>query len=134
MPIDVDWYRPYRVVDERVWGMVTGDDTRQHIDLLSSMLNKAQVHAPGRLVYLLYDDTEVETMPPIYLMLKQGLPVLRFKNRGPVFYVTRRKAISSIVELAAHVMRFKMRSFSTRKEALEALEKVLAEDDLRSAE
>lgn len=133
MPFHIEWHTPYRVIDERVWGVLTTDDIRQHTELLISMLSDAQSHAPGKLVYHVFDDTEAESMPPAYLMLKQALPVLRFKNRGLMFHITRKSTIRSIVELAAHVMRFRMHSFATREDALRALEKAMIEDDLRSA-
>lgn len=133
MPLEAEWYIPYRVIDERVWGTLTIEETQQHSDLMVEMLKEAEIHSPGKQVYLLFDDTEAESMPPAYLLLKQALPVIRCKNRGPMFHITHSTTIRSIVELAAHVMRFKMRSFATREEALDALQKVLVEDDLRAA-
>jgi hypothetical protein len=122
MPLQIQWYIPYKVIDEQIWGKVTIEEIQQQIDLWVDMLNKAQVHAPEKKVYLLFDDTNVEKMPPAYLMIPQALPVLKFQNRGPMFHITHKRPISNIIEIAAHVMGFEIRTFTVREEAIRELE------------
>jgi hypothetical protein len=91
-------------------------------------LTEAETHAPNTTQHILFDSTENISMPPIYRMMAQALPVLRFKNRGTMFHVTRNSTIRSLMELTAHVTKFKLRTFATREEAIRALETVLVED------
>jgi hypothetical protein len=133
MPIEIEWYHPYRVIYTRAWGVLTLDDMQQQSDGFVTLLSEGQIHMPGKLLYLIYDTLEVESMPPVYKLVKQALPVLRFKNRGPMFHITRNRTIRSIIELTAHITQFQLQSFATREEAIRALEAVMAKDELRAA-
>jgi hypothetical protein len=129
MPFVIDWYIPYRVIDVRLWGEVSGDEIRQLATHFVDMLTQVQIHMPDKKPYLLYDTLEALSMPPLYLMLKEAAPVLRFKNRGPMFHITQNQAIRSIAEITAHVTQFQLLLFETRAEALRALQVALAKDD-----
>lgn len=131
MPVQIEWYLPYRVIDVRSWGDVTLDEIHLQSQYFAKMLAEGEAQVPGVPLYLLYDATEASSMPPLYMMLKEVLPVLRFKNRGPAFLVTRSRAIRSIFELFAHVTRFELFTFATREEAIGALEKVIVRDNMR---
>jgi hypothetical protein len=130
MPLQIQWYIPYKVIDERIWGKVTIEEMQEHTDTLLDMLTKAQNFASGQQLYHLFDDTEVESMPPAYLMITQALPVLKFQNRGPMFHITHKRPISNIIEIAAHVMGFQRRTFQTREQAIAALEAVILKENL----
>lgn len=132
MPFQTEWYIPFRVIDERVWGKITAEAMHQHSELIVQMLSDAQIRAPGTQVHLVLDTAETESLPPAYIMLKPALPVLRFKNRGDLFHITHNSTVRSIMELTAHVMKFPMRSFATREEALQALEATMLQEDLRA--
>jgi hypothetical protein len=56
MPLHIERYIPYQVVDERVWGQVTIEDVHQHTDCMLQILTEAQTHAPGTTIYQLFDD------------------------------------------------------------------------------
>ncbi|MBZ0280409.1 MAG: hypothetical protein K8L97_06685 [Anaerolineae bacterium] len=132
MPVVIEWYRPYQVIDARLRGLVTMEDIQQQADVFVSMLSEGEVHASGKRLYLLYDTSEAESMPPVYMMLKIALPILRFKNRGPMFHITRSSTIRSIIELTAHITRFPLQTFATREETIRALEAKILEDGLRT--
>lgn len=131
MSFEIKWHTPYRVIDLRFWGQVASEEMQVISRHFVEMLAAGESHAPGRLVYLLYDTCEAESMPPSYLMLKEALPVLRFKNRGPMFHISNSQSMRRIVDLAAHVTRFPVRTFNTREDALRALEATINSDDLR---
>lgn len=63
-------------------------------------------------------------------MLGQALPVLRYKNRGTVYHVTRSKTTRSILELTAHVMSFAVRAFASREEAMQVIDHMILQEDL----
>jgi hypothetical protein len=128
MPLQVDWYIPYRVIDARVWGVFTVEEVQQMSDVFVQYLTETQTHAPNITPHILFDSTENISMPPIYRMMAQALPVLRFKNRGTMFHITRNNTMRSLLELTAHVTQFKLRTFATREETIRALETVLLEE------
>lgn len=125
MPIETGWLIPYRVIDARVWGTITMDDLNPFVEAAVTLLTEAQTHSPETMVYLLYDTSKTDYLPPIYMMLKTSLPLLRFKNRGDVFHVGNNAAIRSIMELTSHVTKFKLHSFVNRDEAIRAVEKAV---------
>lgn len=131
MPLKIEWMIPHRMIDERLIGRLTTDEFEQLTKTVVSMLAEAEREAPGRLVYLLLDATEVESMPPPYVMLKQAMPVLRFHNRGLMAHVTRSSLIRQMIELTAHVMRFRMQAFTSREQAIAALYAAMHADDQR---
>jgi hypothetical protein len=134
MPLNVDWYLPYRVIDVRLSGEVTQAEMSRMASHLVRMLTEVQSHAPGRKAYLLVDTLEAISMPPLYLMLKDALPVLRFKNRGPLFQVTQNQVIRSMMQLNAHITQHQLLSFETRVEALRVLDAALIKEDLEYVE
>lgn len=130
MPLQIDWYVHYRVIDAQMIGVVTLDDVEVMSQRFVELLADAQANVPGRILYLLYDTTGVESMPPLYRMMKQALPVLKFNNRGPMFHATRNQTIRNIIDLAANITRFQALAFATREEAIRAIESRLALDNL----
>ncbi len=133
MPIEVEWHIPYRVIDETMSGKLSSHDMDEHTSRMLAMLQEAEIHAPGKLVYLLLDTTRADIMPPAYLMLQHALPVLRMKNRGLMILITQSKTFRSIIELTAHVMRFPVHSVATREEALKVLAATMYKDEARPA-
>lgn len=131
MPHHGEWLIPLRVVQVRMWGVVTETELEGYSELGVQFLSEARAHDPKRLVYLLLDVTEVESFPLPYLMIPRALPVLRFRNRGPVFFVTRNQSLKNILHLTAHIMRFSHRTFSTREEAIQAIKTTLGRDELK---
>ncbi len=129
MPLDIDWHIPYRVIRVHATGIVKTEDFDHFAEVSVRLLSEAQTHAPGTLVYNIFDSLEVDIYPPVYLMLGRALPVLRFKNRGPLFLITQNRATSTLFELTAHVTNFSLRVFKTHEEALEVLELALAKDN-----
>jgi hypothetical protein len=132
MPVVVDWYVPYRVIDVRLSGEISHAEMRELASRFVHMLTEVQLHTPGKKPYLLYDTLEATSIPPLYLMLKDALPVLRFKNRGPMFHVTNNRSMRSMIQLTAHITQFQLFSFETRAEALRVLEGVLLKEQLPS--
>ncbi|MDX2075911.1 MAG: hypothetical protein SFZ02_05735 [bacterium] len=130
MPLHVEWYIPYRVTDARVWGVFTVEEVQQMSDIFVKYLTEASIHAPNTTPHIIFDSTENISMPPIYRMMTQALPVLRFKNRGIMFHITKNNTMRSLMELTAHVTKFKLRTFATREEAIRALEAVLIAEGL----
>ncbi len=130
MPFHINWYLLHRVIEVRLEGDVSMDDMRTQTDLIRVMLDDAEHHAAGRRVFVLLDTLMVKTMPPAYLMLGQALPVLRYKNRGTVYHVTRSKTTRSILELTAHVMSFAVRAFASREEAMQVIDYMILQEDL----
>lgn len=122
MPIEIKWHIPYRVIDERAWGDLTQADTVYHSENIIRLMNEALAHDPEQIVCLLYDDTETTSMPPIYLMLKEIVPLMHFKNRGTMYHITSNDRLRSIINLTGYIMKFPIRTFSTREDALRALE------------
>lgn len=132
MPYHGEWLIPLRVMEARLWGVVTLDDLDHHTEVCVRLLTEAQTHAPGRTQYLLLDAGEAEYLPPMYLGVMRALPVLRFKNRGPMLFVTHNPTFKSIMNLTAHVMHFQMRTFTERQEALQHLDALLVHDDIKT--
>lgn len=131
MALEFKWYIPYRVIDARLTGHLTAEGAQEVVDNFVRMLTEAQSIAPGKLCYLLFDTREAKSVPPIYLMMKQSLPVLRFKNRGHMFHITNNQTIRSIFDLTAHVSQFPIMALATREEALKALEAIMLNENLR---
>lgn len=131
MPHHGEWLIPLRVVYVRMWGVVTASELNEYSNLGVKFLREAQAHHPQRLVYLLLDNSEVESLPLTYLMISQALPVLRFQNRGPVFVVTANQMFKTMVRLTALVMHFPLHIFSDKGEALRAIEATMLKDDLK---
>lgn len=132
MPLQVDWYIPHRVIDVRLWGVVTTDDILILAQNYVTMLTEAELQAAGPSVYLLFDTLEAQSMPPIYRMMKEGLTVLRFTNRGPAFHISRNNAIRRIVDLAAYVSPFQLYSCTNRAEAIAMLQTMLDKDQTKT--
>jgi len=133
MPYSGDWYIPLRVAETRFWGKVDSHDIDQHNEVCIRLLTEAQIHAPGRLIHMILDGSEIESLPLLYLMFSRAAPVMRFKNRDIMFFVTQKSTTRSIFELTAHVLNFRMRVFDTRAEALEALEAVMLKEEIHSS-
>lgn len=129
MPLHVEWYLPYRVIDARFSGHVTASDIQLQVRLFVQFLSESKLMAPDKLVYLLFDTLQAESMPPFYRTLNQALPILKFKNRGPAFHVTRNSRIRHMIDLAAHVARFEVYSFSGREDAIRAIEEYLGREN-----
>jgi hypothetical protein len=132
MPFHGEWYIPYKVLDVRLWGDVTRDEIRPLVILFVKSLTETQTHMPGKKSYLIFDTLEVNSMPPIYLMMAEALPVLRFKNRELMIHITRNQAIRAIMDINAHVTRLPMVSVETRAEALRLLETAMTKEDLHT--
>ena len=132
MPITVGWHIENRVIEMQAEGQVLVADVVAWIDEQSKLLAQAQDKTPETLVYTLHDATDAESYPPIYLMVKRALPVLRFKNRGPIFLVTQAPKIRSVFALTSHVMDFPVHVFSTRDDALNAIQIAIAKEDMYS--
>ena len=135
MPHEITWYLPHKVIDLRIWGHVTNEETDLHNDIIVSMLSEAQAAAPTEMLYIVYAALEVQSFPPLYLRFSQGLRVLRFKNRGTMFLVAKDGAIRSILEVTARVSRehFPLRVFGERQHAIEALQVYLTRDAQRTS-
>jgi len=132
MTISIEWYMPNRVIEICVMGNVLAKDLDQYSAAVARLLAAAQQNAPGQMVYNLHDATRTESYPPVYLMVKRALPVLRFKNRGPLFLITQSRKVKSIFSLTSHTMDFPVQVFDTREEAIAALEITLAKEDIRA--
>lgn len=130
MPLHVDWHVPLRAIDARCWGTVTLEEADHLAARLAELLQEAYDHAPTRTLYLLFDTLEADSLPPLYRILKPAIPLLKFKNRGPMYHVTRNRKIHSIIDLMANVTRFQAHAFNTREEAVSALALQLERDDL----
>lgn len=128
----LEWYIPNRVFETRGVETQSEMDLDQYRDDLLRILREAEENAPDRLIHNLHDMSAVDTYPPIYTMITRALPVLRFKNRGTVFFVTQSRKVLSVWSLVAHVMDFPYQVFETRKEAIAALEITLAKEDART--
>jgi hypothetical protein len=133
MPVKIDWYVSYRVIDVRLSGEVTQAEIRYMASRFVELLTEVQVHEPRRKPYLLCETLEAISVPPLYLMLKEAMPVLRFKNRGPMFHVTQSRSMRSMIQLTAHITQFQLFSFETRAEALRVLDAALLKEQLPSA-
>jgi hypothetical protein len=134
MPFHGEWYIPYRVLELRLWGNITTEEIREITRLFVKSLTEVEAHNPRNKSYLLFDTLEVTRMPPLYLMMAEALPVLRFKNRELMVHVSRNKAIRAIMDINAHVTRLPMVSAETREEALRILEAALIKEDLQVVE
>jgi len=135
MPYQASWHIVHQVIEARFWGRVSVEDTDVHNDACVQLLTEAQNMAPKSTVHLLLDALEAESIPPLYLRFAQGMRVLKFKNRGTLFLITRSSSIKSIIEVTAYVSRehFPLRVFAEREEALQALDGYLARDAQRAA-
>jgi len=132
MSFSIEWYIPNRVIEVKGMGNLVAADFDQYSADLVRLLQEAEKNAPGQLVYNLHDVSGVESYPPVYLMVTRALPVLRFKNRGPLFLITQSRKVQSIISLTSHIMDFPIRVFATREEAIAALEITLAKEDVRT--
>ncbi len=123
------WLVPYRVMESTLSGPVTMADMDRHTEAAVQFLTEAQTHAPGQMVYNLFNTLEADRAIPAYLMLTKALPVLRFKNRGPLYHVTKSAQQRNVGDLTAHLMSFAIRTFEDYDEALEAIDNALAHED-----
>lgn len=129
MPFYIDWLIPHRAINVLATGSIRSEDFDIYSDTLVRLLTEAQTHAPNLKVYNLFDSTTVKTYPPMYLMFKRALPVLRFQNRGPMYLITPNRATRSFFELTAHISSFSLQAFDNRQEALAALENALIREE-----
>jgi hypothetical protein len=134
MSIEIGWYLPYRVIDARLYEEVTPAEVRELASHFVEMLTQNQLQTPHKKLYLLCDTVDAISVPPLYLMLKDALPVMRFKNRGPLFHVTQNRSIRSIMQLTAHITHIPVFSFETRDEAVRVLAATLIKEDLEYVE
>jgi len=136
MPYQASWHVVHKVMEARFWGKVSLEDTDHHTEACVRMLTEAQNHNPTEMVYLLLDALEAENFPPLYQLFARNGRVLKFKNRGPMFAITRDSAIKSIFEVTAYMTRehVPFRLFSERQDAIDALEGYLASDAQRAAQ
>lgn len=130
MPIEVNWYLPTRILHARAWGRIHPDELDPYTDTCEKFLLEALANS-DKLVYLVMNGLEIESLPPVYVLGARGMPVIRMKNRGPMFFVTENRAIRTIVELTAHVTRFSLQVFTTEELAFKAAEAVMVRDDVR---
>lgn len=128
MPHKMEWYIQYQILQSHFWGPCTDQDTIDFTTAAVHFLTESQIHAPGRLIYNVMDATKIESMPPIYLMLPRAIPTMHFKNRGPLYLVTRQSNIRRIFELTAHIMAFNLRFFNHWDEAIQAAEAAVSRD------
>lgn len=131
MSFSIAWYITNRVIEVKASGNLVAADFDQYSADLVQMLQEAEKNAPDQLVYNLHDASDVESYPPIYLMVRRALPVLRFKNRGPFFLITQSRKVQSIISLTSHVMDFPIRVFETHEEAIAALDIALEKENVR---
>jgi hypothetical protein len=121
MPIETKWHIENHVIHVRFYGVVTKADVEQYaVDLLALLKAAEQVH-DGK-VNAIADGRHVESFPPIYLMAKTGLPVMRQKNRGVMAMITTNRALRAVVELTAHTfpsIPLGVRFVTTLEQALE---------------
>jgi hypothetical protein len=132
MNYSIKWYIPNRVIEVKGSGNLVAADFERYSADIVWMLQEAEKNAPGQLVYNLHDAANVESYPPSYLMVTRALPVLRLKNRGPLFLITQSRKVQSIISLTSHIMDFPIRVFATREEAIAALEITLEKEILRT--
>ena len=116
-----------------MWGIVTLDEMETYTDICVQMLIEAQAHNPHGFLHIIIDMRQAESIPPLYLMISQGVRVLKFRNRGTMFLIATHGSIRAVMELTARVTRehFPLRIFSERQEALDALTLYLARDKRR---
>jgi len=83
---------------------------------------------------MIFDALEAESIPPMYLMITQGMRTLKFKNRGTFFLLANNKSVRSVIEITSRVARehFPLRVFTKRQDAIEALNSYLERDNLRT--
>jgi hypothetical protein len=122
MSFTVDWHIPYRVVTVDVSGRLSNQDIKLYSDTVAQMLKDAESHLPGQPVYNVLDSTQLEIFPPLYHMIYYAIPVLRCKNLGPLYHVTQKHENRNLMQLTAHVMGFKIRTFALREEAVREVE------------
>ncbi len=125
MPFHIDWLIPYRAINVLASGSIKPEDFDFYSETLVRLLTEAQTHTPNLKVYNIFDSMTVKTYPPMYLMFKRALPVLRFRNRGPMYLITPNRTTRSFFELTAHIASFPLQAFDNRQEALAALENAL---------
>lgn len=133
MPYRAEWHIPYRVINARVWGHVTAEDLKEHTNRRSAMLAEAGLHAPDKRVHLLYDALDAHSHPATYFDISQAMPILRSKNRGPMYLITTSDEIKSILELTAYVLDYQLLVFSTKEAALQVIEMALIKEDLNAS-
>ena len=123
MPYSADWYLVHQVVDARLSGQVTFEDMEGYTDRCVELLVEAAAHAPQNRLQIIVDATDAVSIPPIYRMFSQGIRTLKFKNRDTMFLITRNSQVRSVIEIASHLAgdHFKLKVFSERQQALEAL-------------
>jgi len=133
MPYHCDWYLPYRVADARMWGTVSLQEMEDYTNTCVRLLTEAQKHNPGGVVHILLDTREAVSIPPLYLMISQGIRVMKFGNLGTMFLIAENGSTRSVIEVTSRVMRerFPLRIFKERQEALDALVTYLARDARR---
>lgn len=130
MPFHIDWHIQHRVIYAHATGHMKDEDFDYYSATVAQLLTEAQTHAPHVKQYIVLDTLEALNYPPTYLMIKRALPILRFKNRGPMFLVTQSRLIRGLVELTAHVSNFPLRVFNDRDEAIRAVEVAVQQDEI----
>lgn len=129
MPFHIDWLIPYRAINVLASGNIQSEDFDLYSETLVRLLTEAKTHAPGLKVYNIFDSMTVKTYPPMYLMFNRALPVLRFRNRGPMYLITPNRTTRSFFELTAHITSFALQTFDNRQEALAALDNALIREE-----
>lgn len=126
MPYQAEWHIPNRLVYARGWGRMTVQDMELHTAMCMKFLTEAEQNVPGGRVTMIFDALEVESIPPLYLMLPSALPVLRMQNRTEsMIFVSINKGMRTILQLTGHVMNFKVRFAASSQEAIEIAESIL---------
>ncbi len=133
MPFHIVWHtRPVIMVSHATDPLMNEDfDDLQAYSM--AMLQDAYDENPQRLVRHVYDVSQLDYHPPLYLMLGKALPVLRFKNRGDLYVATRVAKHRSLLQLTAHVMNFGLRFYDSYTDALRAAEADVAREGLHAS-
>ncbi len=131
MPYSAKWLVPYRVMTSKMSGRVTLEDIDAHTEASVKFLTEAQIHAPGKLVYNVFDTSQAENGLPIYLMMTKALTILSFTNSATLYHVTQSRELRSIGDLTAHLMSFAIRTYDDYDEAVQAVYDALAREDLQ---
>lgn len=130
MAYHAEWHIPNRLVYAKGWGRMTKQDMELHTAMCIKFLSEAEQNLPGGRVTMIFDALEVESIPPLYLMLPSALPVLRMQNRTEaMIFVSMNKGMRTILQMTGHVMNFKVRFAASQQEALEIAEGILHQEN-----
>lgn len=114
MPYHVEWYDKPHIVNVKLYGNLTEEETRGFADALIALAQEV----PDARVHSIVDVTELTALPPITVLAAEMSRMLKaYPNRDMSTMYGVNTVVRYMVEMLVKLTPLRMRIFNTREEA-----------------